>query len=352
MSFWAGKKVFITGHTGFKGGWLTIWLRKLGAEVSGFSLPAEDISIFNIAGVAEGINSQVGDIRNLEDIRMALDSCRPDIVVHMAAQSLVRPSYDDPVTTFASNVMGTVNLLEAVRQSGAARVVINVTSDKCYENYGSLSGYREEDPMGGYDPYSSSKGCAELVGAAFRRSFLRDQGVALASARAGNVIGGGDWSRDRLVPDIIRGFLKNRSVLIRNPDAVRPWQHVCEPLSGYLMLVEKLWQQGESLAGAWNFGPPAQESRPVSWVVDYLCDAWGDGARWHQDRNEHPHEATCLKLDCSKAEKTLAWRPRMDLSTALDWTVEWYRSHADGADMRALTEKQIDMFLGKEELNG
>jgi CDP-glucose 4,6-dehydratase len=240
--------------------------------------------------------------------------------------------------------MGTVNLLEAVRHAGSVKVVINVTSDKCYENRDSLQGYRESDPMGGYDPYSCSKGCAELVTSAFRRSFLQKQGVALASARSGNVIGGGDWGRDRLVPDIIQSLLRKTSASIRNPGAVRPWQHVCEPLHGYLMLAEKLWHESGLSGGAWNFGPAEENSRPVSWIADYICTRWESKADWHHEQTDQPHEADCLVLDCSKARNTLSWFPKMDLSTALDWTIEWYRTYAHGNDMRALTEKQIDMF--------
>jgi CDP-glucose 4,6-dehydratase len=345
MSFWAGKKVFITGHTGFKGGWLSIWLQKLGAEITGFSLPASNQSLFRIARVAEGMTTLTGDIRDLADLQNAIVSCRPDIIIHMAAQALVRPSYDDPVDTFSTNVMGTVNLLEAVRHAGSVKVVINVTSDKCYENSELLKRYRESDPMGGYDPYSCSKGCAELVTSAFRRSFLQEQGVALASVRAGNVLGGGDWGRDRLVPDIIQSLLSNTSVLIRNPAAIRPWQHVCEPLRGYLMLAEKLWHEGDSSGGAWNFGPAEEDSRPVSWIADYMCTRWGSGADWYHDEADQPHEAAYLKLDCSKARDTLFWLPKMDLPTALDWTIEWYQAYADGNNMRDMTEKQIDMYL-------
>ncbi len=344
MSFWAGKKVFITGHTGFKGGWLSVWLQKLGAEITGFSLPASNPSLFKIAGVAQGMTSLAGDIRDLADLQNAIDSCRPEIVIHMAAQALVRPSYEDPVGTFSTNVMGTVNLLESVRHAGSVKVVINVTSDKCYQNSDSLKVYRESDPMGGYDPYSCSKGCAELVTSAFRKSFLQEQGVALASVRAGNVIGGGDWGRDRLVPDIIQSFLRNTSILIRNPGAIRPWQHVCEPLHGYLMLAEKLWHEEGSSCGAWNFGPAEEDSRTVSWIADYMCARWGGGARWHHDETYQPHEAAYLKLDCSKARDRLSWLPKMGLPTALDWTIEWYQAYADGNDMRDMTEKQIDMF--------
>lgn len=344
MSFWQGKKVFVTGHTGFKGGWLSIWLQRLGAEVIGFSLPPESPSLFVSGRVAEGMTSLTGNITDINALQQALSSCQPDIVFHLAAQALVRISYLNPVETFATNVMGTVNLLETVRHAESVKVIINITSDKCYENSGSLKGYRESDPMGGYDPYSCSKGCAELVTSAFRRSFLQEQGVAVASARAGNVIGGGDWGRDRLVPDIIQNFLSKTSVLIRNPDAVRPWQHVCEPLAGYLMLAEKLWHEGSAFGGGWNFGPSEEESRPVSWIADYMCKRWGSGALWHHDKVDQLHEAYCLKLDCRKARETLSWRPKMDLPTVLDWTIDWYRAYADGNDMRDITEKQIEMF--------
>lgn len=288
--------------------------------------------------------SITGDIRNINELERAIGTCQPEIVFHLAAQPLVRASYANPVETFAINVMGTVNLLEAVRHTGSAKVVINVTSDKCYENSESLRGYRESDPMGGYDPYSCSKGCAELVGSAYRRSFLQEQGVALASVRAGNVIGGGDWGRDRLVPDIIQCLLRHASVPIRNPSAIRPWQHVCEPLQGYMRLAEKLWHEGGISGGAWNFGPAEDECRPVSWIVDYMCSRWGDGAHWHHDGVDQPHEATYLRLDCGKARETLSWLPKMDLPLALDWTIEWYQAYAAGKDMRRLTEKQIELF--------
>ena len=278
---------------------------------------------------------------------------RPEIIIHMAAQALVRCSYRDPVETYATNVMGTVHVLEAVRQSGEARAVVNITSDKCYENKEWLWGYRENDPIGGYDPYSSSKGCAELVVSAYRDSYFsaeeyQHHGVALASARAGNVIGGGDWAKDRLVPDIIRAIMASRPVVIRSPKAVRPWQHVLEALNGYLCLAEQLWKHGPEFAQAWNFGPDDGSLKSVSWVVDSLVKLWGDDARWELDLAQHAYEAAYLKLDCSKARSLLGWSPKLGLSTTLEWIVEWYRSYQSGKNMRHITEAQIARYEDAE----
>ncbi|HUT59861.1 MAG TPA: CDP-glucose 4,6-dehydratase, partial [Phycisphaerae bacterium] len=302
--FWKGKRVLLTGHTGFKGAWLSLWLESLGADVTGYALaPPTSPSLFQITEVAEGMRSLRGDVRDLERLTQALKDYRPQVVFHLAAQSLVRASYRDPVETYTTNILGTVNLLEAVRRTGGVRVVINVTSDKCYENDGRLTGYAEIAPMGGHDPYSSSKGCAELVTAAYCRSFfhadsLPAMDVAVASVRAGNVIGGGDWAEDRLVPDCMQALMGSQPIRIRNPDAVRPWQFVLEPLGGYLLLAERLWQSGADYVGAWNFGPAAADAKSVRWAVERLIQLWGEEASWVQDRGCHPHETRYLQLDC------------------------------------------------------
>jgi len=347
-AFWRGKRVFLTGHTGFKGSWLSLWLHGLGARVTGYALqPPTRPSLFALAEVARSMKSITGDVRDLAALRAAMRRARPRLVIHMAAQSLVRDSYADPVGTYATNVMGTVHVLEAARAAGSVAAVLIVTSDKCYENRERKAGYREGEPMGGHDPYSSSKGCAELVTAAYRRSYLGGAGVAVATARAGNVIGGADWSKDRLVPDAIRAFAAGRALLIRNPDAVRPWQHVLDPLAGYLTLCEKLCGRGPAYGGAWNFGPVDGDHKPVRWVVDELVQRWGKGAAWKMDRSRKPHEAVMLKLDCSKARARLGWRPRLDLGTALDWSIEWHRRHAAGHEARALAEEQIARFQSR-----
>jgi CDP-glucose 4,6-dehydratase len=348
--FWHGRRVFLTGHTGFKGAWLSLWLQDMGAVVSGFSLdPPTDPSMFELACVAEGMHSVSGDIRDLAALRKAMQAAEPEVVFHLAAQPLVRHSYAEPVETYATNVMGTVHLLEAARATPSARAVVIVTSDKCYENREWVWGYRESDAMGGYDPYSSSKGCAELVVAAFRRSYFNlplpdGGGTALASVRAGNVIGGGDWAADRLLPDILRACANNDTVHIRNPYATRPWQHVLEPLSGYLLLAERLWSQGEPFCGGWNFGPDDQDAKTVSWIADHVVQLWGQGAKWVSDSGEHPHEAHYLKLDCSKARTELGWRPRWALRQALGQTVAWYKAYLAGDSMRSICLKQIQEY--------
>ncbi len=348
--FWAGKRVFLTGHTGFKGGWLALWLQRLGAEVTGYALdPPTSPSLFQVASVASGMVDLRGDIRSFDSLHAALEEHRPEIVFHLAAQPLVRRSYRDPVETYASNVMGTVNLLEGVRRCGGIRVVVNITSDKCYQNREWVWGYREVDRLGGHDPYSNSKACAELVTSAFRDSFFPEQqfgrhGVALASARAGNVIGGGDWAEDRLIPDIMQAIGAGETVVIRNPDAIRPWQHVLEPLAGYLVLAQRLYEEGARYAEAWNFGPEESSARPVSWITETLTREWGDQARWELDGGDHPHEAHYLKLDCAKSRDLLGITPVLDLHETLRWIVEWYRAWAEGAEMRRLTELQIERY--------
>jgi len=352
--FWRDKKVLITGHTGFKGSWLSLWLQQLGADVVGFALaPPTSPSLFDVARVADGMTSLEGDVRDLGQLDAAIRKHRPEIVIHMAAQSLVRHSYDHPVETFATNVMGTVNLLDAARRSDSVRVILNITSDKCYENKEWLWSYRENEPMGGHDPYSSSKGCAELVTSAYRESYFSGErsGVVVASARAGNVIGGGDWAKDRLVPDIVAAFMENRPVVIRYPAAIRPWQHVLEPLSGYLLLIEHLWEQGETFAGGWNYGPREEDARPVMWIVERLVELWGEGASFElDDKQQHPHEANYLKLDSSKARQLLKWKPQLNLPVALEWVVNWYRAYHGGDDLRDMTEAQIrDYQKGLEQ---
>lgn len=354
MQFWNGKKVLITGHTGFKGSWLSLWLQSLGATVVGYSLPAPtQPNLFDVANVAEGMTSVIGDVRDLEHFQAVMKQHQPEIVFHMAAQPLVRYSYQNPVETYATNVMGTVNVLEAIRHTESVRSAVVITTDKCYENREWVWGYRENEPMGGRDPYSNSKGCAELVVSAYRDSFFSPQTydrhrVGLASARAGNVIGGGDWALDRLIPDIMRAIQENRPVLIRSPRAIRPWQHVLEPLSGYLCLAEQLWHHGPDYAEGWNFGPTDDDAKPVAWIVDRLTKLWGEGASWELDLGSHPHEATYLKLDCSKAKAKLGWTPRTSLATALDWIVEFYRAYQAHENMREMTESQILRFQAIE----
>jgi CDP-glucose 4,6-dehydratase len=353
-TFWKDKKVLLTGHTGFKGSWLSLWLQGLGANVLGYALPPPTKpSLFEIAHVADGMTSITGDVRDLEQLEAVFSEHRPEIIIHMAAQSLVSYSYENPIQTYSTNIMGTANILEAIRHSESAKAVLCITSDKCYENREWLWGYRENEPMGGHDPYSSSKGCAELVISAYRKSYFsakryQHHGVALASARAGNVIGGGDWAQDRLVPDVMKAFLAHRPVIIRNPDAIRPWQHVLEPLNGYLCLAEQLWVRGPEFAQAWNLGPNDEDAWSVSWVVERLASLWGKDARWELDSTEHPHEATYLKLDCSKAKSLLGWSPKLRLSTALEWIVEWYQGYQQNQDMRRLTEAQIARYQDTE----
>lgn len=350
-SFWRGRKVFLTGHTGFKGSWLSLWLDLLGAEVTGYALdPPTQPSLFEQASVAGSLaRSIIADIRDFEALKQAIAACRPDVLIHMAAQSVVRRGYEAPIETYSSNVMGTVYLLEAVRQLGRPCVVVNVTSDKCYANREWVWGYREDEPMGGRDPYSNSKGCAELVTSAYRDSYFppsafERHGVALASARAGNAIGGGDWTADQLIPDLMRAFLAKRPCLIRNPSAIRPWQFALEPLHGYLMLAERLAQDAAAFAGGWNFGPAETDAKPVSWIANELARAWGRGACWSKDGAAHPREAQYLKLDAAKARAFLDWRPVLPLQTALGWIVEWYRAFEAGEDLRALTRAQIGRY--------
>jgi CDP-glucose 4,6-dehydratase len=347
-AFWQGKRVLLTGHTGFKGSWLSLWLQSLGTVVRGISLePPTSPALFDVAQVAQGMDHQIADIRDFEAIKALFDGFKPEIVIHMAAQPLVRLSYQQPIETYATNVMGTVHVLEAARQAGSVRAIVSITTDKCYENQEWVWGYREHEPMGGHDPYSNSKGCAELVSSAYRKSFLRAEGIAMATARAGNVIGGGDWALDRLVPDIMKALEKKQAVEIRNPHAIRPWQHVLEPLSGYLLLAERLFEHGQQDAEGWNFGPKDEDAKPVQWIVEQLCNSWGEGASWALQSGEHPHEANFLKLDISKARQRLQWTPRWPLQTALSNIIKWHKAWIAGQDMRSICLQQIENYQYK-----
>lgn len=348
--FWEGKKVFLTGHTGFKGAWLSVWLDSMGARLTGYALkPPTDPSLFDLCRLNARMRSVIADVRDAGRLKRAMADAAPEIVIHMAAQPLVRESYRLPAETYETNVMGTVNLLEAARSCPSIRAVVNVTTDKCYENRENNRAFREDQPMGGYDPYSSSKACSELVTAAYRNSFFnpkdfKTHGVALASARAGNVIGGGDWAADRLIPDIIRAALRGEKVRIRNPRSIRPWQHVLEPLSGYLRLAEKLYDQGPRFAEAWNFGPDAGDAKDVEWLVKRMFSRWPEAPGYQIDKGPHPHEAKFLRLDSSKARKRLGWKPRWRVGQAIDRIIEWTRAYQSASDMRAVCLEQISEY--------
>jgi CDP-glucose 4,6-dehydratase len=345
LFFWKDRRVLLTGHTGFKGSWLSLWLQHLGAEVFGYSLaPLDDQNLFTLADVSKGITSEFGDVRDLFSLNLMIQKVQPEIVIHMAAQALVRYGYHNPVETYSTNVMGTVNLFEAVRQCKSVRAVVSVTSDKCYENMEWEWGYRENEPLGGHDPYSSSKAAAELVTSAYRSSYLKNNHVAVASARAGNVIGGGDWAKDRLVPDVIKAYINGKPAKIRNPEAIRPWQHVLEPLSGYLTLAENLYLSPEEFSGAWNFGPNDIDAKPVRWVVNQLAEAWGIDPAWQDDELPQLHEAHYLKLDISKARLQLGWEPKWTLGKALELTGQWYRGYSDGIDPKKMSIDQIEHY--------
>ena len=344
-NFWDGKRIFVTGHTGFKGSWLCLWLQRLGAEVAGYALdPPTSVNLFDGARVGAGMKSLRGDVRDAERLERSLREREPEIVMHLAAQSLVRRSYEAPLETYETNVLGTTAVLDALRRTQGVRAAVIVTSDKCYDLRSQKERYTEEDALGGYDPYSSSKAAAEFVTAGYRASFwMGRNGVAVATARSGNVIGGGDWSVDRLLPDLISAFSKGRPALVREPDAIRPWQHVLDPLRGYLMLAERLY--GAPSGGydaAWNFGPPAANERPVREIADAAARMWGSDASWKPDATEHPHEARVLRLDSAKAAAKLDWRGRIPLDAALERTLSWHKKFSDGADARALAIADID----------
>lgn len=346
-NFWKGKKVFLTGHTGFKGSWLSLWLSYLGADVCGYSLiPPTNPSLFELCRIESDIKTIVGDIRDYDRLSKTIYDFKPEIVIHMAAQAIVRESYVNPVDTYTTNVMGTVNLLEAIRKYPGVRAMVNITTDKCYDNKEWNWGYRETEPMGGYDPYSNSKACSELVTSAYRSSFFNEKDynkhrLAVATARAGNVIGGGDWAADRLVPDCIRALLEGREIYIRNPVAIRPWQHVLEPLGGYMLLAQKLYEEGPKYAEAWNFGPGDADARTVEWIVKKMCSMWGENALYSVDTGVHPHEAACLRLDCSKARNELGWMPKWSIGKTLEKIVEWTLAYKEDDDMKKICLRQI-----------
>ena len=347
---WHGRKVFLTGHTGFKGGWLALWLASKGAVVRGYALdPCTEPNLFTVAGVGTVIEDIRGDIRDAAKLEKAMQDFAPEVVFHMAAQPLVRYSYEDPIGTYETNVIGTARVLDSIRRTPSVRAVVSITTDKCYENKEWVWGYRETDPLGGYDPYSSSKACAEIVSAAYRQSYfpvgkLDQHKVAVATARAGNVIGGGDWSLDRLIPDLVRGFLAGEPVRIRRPHSIRPWQHVMEPIHGYMRLAEQLLTHDPKYATAYNFGPADDDAQPVGWIVEKMTGFWGDGATWVLDEDESVHEAGYLKLDASRARADLGWTPSLRLETALQWLVQWYRANQAGEDMHAFTLAQIKAY--------
>jgi CDP-glucose 4,6-dehydratase len=345
QKFWLGKRVFVTGHTGFKGSWLSIWLNHLGCSVKGYALaPPTSTSLFDEAKIDKIIFSQIGDIRDLVQLTESMVSFNPDILIHMAAQPIVRLSYDEPIETYEVNVIGTAKVLEAARKCSNLKAIINITTDKCYENEGYDKSYIETDPMGGFDPYSSSKGCAELVASSYRRSFLNDLGIGVASVRAGNVIGGGDWANDRLIPDILRSFDLNKAVIVRNPNATRPWQHVLEPLSGYLLLAQKLYDNYEEYSGGWNFGPIEEDVKPVNWILDKMISHW-PGAIWKLDNNSNPHEANFLKLNISKAKNKLNWKPIWGLDKTLEKVVKWHKVWKNNEDIQLLCLKEIKEYM-------
>ena len=346
-NFWKGKRVFLTGHTGFKGSWLSLWLQLMGAEVKGFSLtPPTTPSLFAEANVAQQMQSEIGDIRDFSKLSESIRSFNPDVLLHLAAQPLVRLSYKEPIETYSTNVMGTVNVLEASRYASHLKAIVVITTDKCYENREWEWGYRENEPMGGHDPYSNSKGCAELVVSAYRRSFFHtNDTAAVASARAGNVIGGGDWAEDRLIPDILRAFEKQQPVIIRNPLSTRPWQHVLEPLSGYLVLAQQLYNQGKTFAEGWNFGPKDDDCQTVQWILDKMVHFWGEGAHYQIDNSEQPHEANFLKLDCSKAASRLKWHPQWRLEQTLEQIIQWHRAWLQGEEMQTHCLREIKEYM-------
>lgn len=351
--FWLDKTVLITGHTGFVGSWTSMCLLMLGAKLIGYSLPPPiKPSFFEAVGLSRKMVSIEADIRDFDYLLSVLREYKPEIIIHLAAQPLVRESYNDPVLTYSTNVLGTVNLLEAVRLTDSTKVALNVTTDKCYENKEWVWGYRENDRLGGHDPYSSSKACSELVTQAYRDSFfilkdLNTHQVAVSTARAGNIIGGGDWANDRLIPDCIKALIENKKIIIRYPKAIRPWQHALEPIYGYLLLVEKLYKNRSEYSNSWNFGPDESDAKSVEWVVEYIANLWGDLASWGVDTNDNLHETTTLKLDCSKARSQLGWEPMWNIKTALERTVEWYKVYYERPQKsREVTQLQISEYFG------
>lgn len=344
-NFWFGKRIFLTGHTGFKGSWLSLWLHSMGAHITGYSVDIPSTpSLFDLGNVGDVLVESVidGNVTDLEKLKKSMQKANPEVIIHMAAQPLVRKSYESPVETYATNVMGTVNVMEAARSCPSVRVILNVTTDKCYENKEWQWGYREIDTLGGHDPYSSSKACSELVTSAYRRSFFQSSEIRVATARAGNVIGGGDWAEDRLIPDLVKSLRSGKQIQIRNPEAIRPWQHVLEPLSGYLLLCQRLYLEGEEYAQSWNFGPRDGDARSVEWIVEQMLSRWPyEHPGFHVIRQDHMHEANMLKLDCSKALKELNWAPRWQLDRALDATIQWVVGYLQGRDIKELCEQQI-----------
>jgi CDP-glucose 4,6-dehydratase len=353
-SFWKDKKVFITGHTGFKGSWLCLWLHSLGADIIGYALaPPTEPNLYELCKIDRIVHSIIGDVRDLGLLTSTLSAANPEIVIHMAAQSLVRESYRKPAETYSVNVMGTITLFEALRKCKSVRAIINVTTDKCYENREWCWGYRESEPLGGFDPYSNSKACSELVTSAYRSSFFvpedyNTHGVGIASARSGNVMGGGDWAADRLIPDCVRSILKGDEIIIRNPQAVRPWQHLLDPLNGYLMLAEKLHKRGPYYGEAWNFGPDDRDTKNVEWIVNKICTKWGRNASYTIDKGQHPHEAQYLRLDCSKAKSKLGWYPKWNLEQALERVIEWVRAYQNGENVGEICRRQLEAYEGTE----
>ncbi len=346
LNFWKGKKVLITGHTGFKGSWLSLWMQMMNVHLTGFALsPTTQPSLFNEAKVSNEMTSIEGDIRNFEIVLETIKKYKPEIIFHLAAQPLVRYSYQNPIETYETNVMGTINILEAARKVNSVKVLVNITSDKCYENKEINRGYKEDEPMGGHDPYSSSKGCSELITSAYRRSFFSDSGLAIATARGGNVIGGGDWSTDRLVPDILRAFEKKEAIIIRNPDSIRPWQHVLDVLSGYILLAQKLNEDPKKFSGAWNFGPNYKDAKTVKWITEFMVTKWDNSGKWELDKNINPHEAGFLILDISKAKKFLNWSPKWSIDKALEKVLDWHHSYLNTNDVKKICENQILEFL-------
>lgn len=350
-NFWKHKRVLVTGHSGFKGGWMSVWLNELGANVVGYSLaPLTENNLYSCLNLSQSVTTIFSDIRNLDALQEAIELHKPDVIFHLAAQPLVRESYSAPINTYSTNVIGTLNVLEAALHSKSVRVVVNVTTDKCYENNEWCWGYRENEPLGGHDPYSSSKACSELITASYLRSFYLKEGKGLASARAGNVIGGGDWAKDRLVPDLIDAFHHGQTPRIRNPNSTRPWQHVLEPVSGYLLLAEKLWENPSKFSGAWNIGPEESDAKSVSWIADALVKLWGETVSWSTDIAENVHEANSLKLDISKAKTHLGWRPTWNIQEALSMTADWYKKYYDGQNGREVTVDQILKYSKSQKI--